>query len=255
MAEDNCDHTAEHENEPDKRLPWSKRLWARTGFGDKTLWVLLRLLIVPLVLAVIGFVFTMLQDAHQQEIEYQRAQQAQKIENRPAEAERELAEQRAQDEALQAYLDQMSMLMVEKDLRGSEEGSAVRTLARTRTLTVLRRLETRRKEEIMQFLLEAALVRRVGGSAPVIELSRADLDNADLSIANLKGADLSGADLRGADLSGADLSLAKLDDADLSGAKHITNKGQLEDQAASLQGTTMPNGQKYEHWLKSKGEK
>jgi hypothetical protein len=39
------------------------------------------------------------------------------IENERAEAERELAEQRAQDEALQAYLDQMSQLMLDRNLR------------------------------------------------------------------------------------------------------------------------------------------
>ena len=55
-------------------------------------------------------------------------------------------EQRAQDPALQAYLDQMSTLLLEKDLRNSEEDSEVRTLARARTLTVLERLDPSRKE-------------------------------------------------------------------------------------------------------------
>jgi hypothetical protein len=52
-----------------------------TGFRGKSVWDLLQLLIVPLALAVIGFLFTMQQDSRQQEIENQRAQQAQKIEN------------------------------------------------------------------------------------------------------------------------------------------------------------------------------
>src|ERR687889_1564454 len=56
--------------------------------------------------------------------------QLEKLENQRAEAERELAEQRAQDEALQAYLDQMSQLMLEEDLRNSKAHSEVRTLAR-----------------------------------------------------------------------------------------------------------------------------
>jgi uncharacterized protein HemX len=97
----------------------------------------LQLLVVPLALVVIGFLFTMQQDARQQQIENQRAQQAQKIENQRAQAERELAEQSAQDEALQAYLDHMSGLLLERDLRASEEDSEVRSLARARTLTVL----------------------------------------------------------------------------------------------------------------------
>jgi hypothetical protein len=74
----------------------------------------------------------MLQDARQQDLENQRAEQAQKLENQRAEAEQDLAEQRAQDEALQAYLDQMSSLILDKDrpLHQTQEGDAVRILAR-----------------------------------------------------------------------------------------------------------------------------
>jgi uncharacterized protein YjbI with pentapeptide repeats len=205
MAEGKGTHTAEHENEPDKRPPWWGRLWARTGVGDKTLWDLLQLLIVPLALAVIGFWFTAQQDARQQQIENQRA-----------EAERELAVQRAQDEALQAYLDEMSSLLLEKDLRASEEDSEVRTLARARTLTVLGSLDPSRKAEVMQFLEEANLVwvppwERRG--APVISLEEANLREVDLNWATLHSAELAGADL-----SDATLSDATLHDADLFGA-------------------------------------
>src|SRR5918993_1811708 len=98
----------EHSEQQTKQSRW--------GFRGKTVWDWMDLLIVPLVLVVIGLVFTMLQDARQQEIENQRARQAQNIENQRAEAERELAEQRAQDEALQAYLDQIGNLLLERDL-------------------------------------------------------------------------------------------------------------------------------------------
>jgi uncharacterized protein YjbI with pentapeptide repeats len=46
-------------------------------------------------------------------------------------------------------------------------------------------------------------------------------------------------------LSGADLRGANLSRADLSGAKRISNE-ELEQEAESLEGATMPNGQKYE---------
>jgi hypothetical protein len=36
---------------------------------------------------------------------------------------------------------------------------------------------------------------------------------------------------------------------DLSGARGVTNE-ELDEEADSLQGATMPNGQKYEDWLK-----
>jgi hypothetical protein len=42
----------------------------------------------------------------------------------------EIEEQRAQYAASQAYLDQMSQLLLATDLRNCEEGSEVRTLAR-----------------------------------------------------------------------------------------------------------------------------
>src|SRR5215211_6767189 len=116
-----------------------------TGFADKTLWEWLQLLgalAIPVVLAAAGLWFTAQQDQRQQQIEADRAQQAQKIETDRAEAERELAEQRAQDEALQAYLDQMSNLLLQKNLRKAEADSEVRTLARARTLTVLSRLDS-----------------------------------------------------------------------------------------------------------------
>src|SRR5215217_3376286 len=210
---------------------------SRWGFRGKTVWDWLPIvgaLLVPLVIALgTGWITRQLAN-----LENQRAQQAQKVENQRAEAERELAEQRAQDEALQAYLDQMSGLLLEKDLRTSEEDSEVRTLALARALTVLERLDPSRKTAVVQFLVEAKLVQRVAGTGPIISLN---------------GADLSGAYLFSSALSGADLDRADLREADLDGARGVTNR-ELEQQASLLSRTTMPNGQKYEDWLKSKDQ-
>jgi uncharacterized protein YjbI with pentapeptide repeats len=82
-------------------------------------------------------------------------------------------------------------------------------------------------------------------------LREATLSHTNLSDAFLKEADLSKALLNGANLSKADLSGADLSGADLSGAQGITNE-ELEQQAAYLKGATMPNGQKYEDWLKDR---
>jgi uncharacterized protein YjbI with pentapeptide repeats len=207
---------------------------SRWGFRGKTVWDFLQLLIVPLMLAAIGFWFTAQQDARQQQTEIQRA-----------EAERELAEQRAQDEALQAYLDQMSNLLLEKHLRTSEPDSAVNELARARTLTVLSRLDPSRKTDVMQFLVEARLVGEgpygaygAEGSSPIISLRNVDLSGAVLKGtgmrytsalnnrtefaflggADLRGANLSHAVLSGAWLRGTLLNYAVLSDANLSKA-------------------------------------
>jgi hypothetical protein len=67
------------------RKPWTLR-----EFGGKTLWDWLQLLIVPVVLSLITVVFAWQQDIRQDQIESKRAN-----------AERELARERAQDEALQ----------------------------------------------------------------------------------------------------------------------------------------------------------
>jgi hypothetical protein len=131
-----------------------------TGFGGKTLWDWLQLLstlAIPIVLAAAGFWFTMQQDTRQ----------------------RELEEKRAQDETLQAYLDQMSSLMIgqpgQTSLRASKENSEIRTLARARTLTVLQRLDPLRRRTVMQFLMEASLVQSVDERVPIIALAGADL--------------------------------------------------------------------------------
>ena len=164
---------------------------SRWGFRGMTVRDWLQLLIVPLALVVIGFLFTIRQDARQEAIE----------------------EQRAQDLALQGYLDQMSTLLL-ADLGDPK----VRTLARARTLTVLRRLDPSRKEEVMEFLLEADLVHSVGERDPVIELSNSDLHNTYLPGANLNGANLHEANLNDAYLGGANLNDAALSAAELNGA-------------------------------------
>jgi Pentapeptide repeats (8 copies) len=195
--------------------------WKWTGLPKQTLWDWLKLLIIPAVLAGVGLWFN-------------RQQREQELQT---------ADRRAQNETLQAYLDQMSGLLLEKDLRASEEDSEVRTLARARTLTVLSRLDPSRKTAVMQFLVEAKLVHRVEEREPIIRLADADLSGADLIGADLSRANLSGTHLFGADLRGAYLI----------GAKGWTEE-QLSEEARSLEGATMPNGQQYEDWLKSRGK-
>jgi hypothetical protein len=208
---------------------------------DKTLWDWLDLLIVPVVLALGGYLFT-------------------RSENRRA---GQIEEQRAQETALQAYLEQLTQL-VREGLRDEDPLSSIRLLARSRTLHVFWQLDPKRKRALLQMLHEAGLI---GRGTPVIGLSGADLreaylrelhlndtdlKGADMKGANLEKADLAGADLRGADLSGANLRNAYLDGADvyevnLSGANlsraHVTDKQLAE--CESLEGATMPDGTKH----------
>jgi hypothetical protein len=226
-----------------QQVLWSVRIVLATGillcilalvgrpFGI-TLWDWIKLLVVPAVIAAGGLWFN----------------------SQQRDRELESAERRAQDEALQAYLDQMSdMLIPNKDqpsLYIERPGGSlsevilkgglirVREVARARTLTVLPRLDGTRKVHVVQFLYESGLIYKErililydeSDRIPVLEkrhnivsLEQADLREADLSHANLSGANLFDAnlfyaDLSEADLSGVDLRRAIPNYANLSGA-------------------------------------
>src|ERR687898_2921639 len=159
--------------------------------------------------------------------------QLDKLENQRAEAERELVEQRAQDEALRAYLDQMSQLILDRKLLEVEQGhpvhepgDPVHTLAQARTSTAILRLDAQHNESVTRFLTDSGLATSSESSATLLSeialshatLSNAHLPNADLSDADLSSANLTDANLFSANLSGADLNEADLNEADLNEA-------------------------------------
>jgi len=195
-----------------------------------TLWDWLKLLIVPAVLAGGGIWFNKQQ----------------------RDRELEIADQRTQDEALQAYLDQMSHLLTDKELRRTTHWlDEARITARARSLAALRRMDGEHRKSVLQFLYEAQLINRREstfvegvtyklGPARIVGLSGADLRSADLryiylSDAALNGALLDNADLREAklrdiDLGGAYLSGADFRGADLRGASLINAELQRKDE-------------------------
>jgi uncharacterized protein YjbI with pentapeptide repeats len=263
----------------------------------------LKLLIVPAVIAGVGIWFN-----------HQQRERELGIAREQREQDTKIAEIRTNDEALQAYFDQMGRLLLDKDtqLGKSEEGAEVRTLARAWTLTVLTRLgsDGLRKRSVVQFLYEAKLLTKDrttldlreaflnfaklngsdfnltgvnlhGASLTKVTMNAANLGEANLSDtkmfgANLHMTNLSGADMRKAVLmsantdstplprasatgdyefhspepKNANLELADLSEVDLTDA-YVSEEQLLS--AASLAGATMPDGQKYEDWLKSKG--
>jgi uncharacterized protein YjbI with pentapeptide repeats len=198
---------------------------SRWGFRGMTVRNWLELLVVPLVLLGIGLLFQI----QQSEVEQRRLEAAQHIE-----------EQRAQDEALQTYLEQMGQMLLDKDrpLRQSKEGDEVQLLARARTVTILRRLDSARNRDILQFLREARLVpsNRYDIQEHIVKLDASNLSEANLKGANLdsfslQGTDLSGADLRDAYLAWSFLHNAKLNGANLRGANLHGDPDQSGDDA------------------------
>ena len=163
---------------------------------------------------------------------------------------RELEAQRAHEAAVQNYLENVGKLMIEKELLKASPGDTLSTVVRIQTLAVLEGLDPERKRILILSLYDSGLINR---HKPVITLRWANLSEVNLSevnlnrtylfeaslgMANLGWAKLFRADLHGSDLHGADLSGANLE-----GAVGITTE-ELEKQAHSLEGATMPDGSK-----------
>jgi hypothetical protein len=215
-----------------------------TGAANKELWNYLDLFIVPLALVVGAFLLDTGQRNRERKIEDAQQERERREAIARKEREDEIEERRARDAALQAYLDHMSALLIDKGLREDpDEYASVRVAARARTLAVLSQLDGERKGTVLQFLREARLInrectprksrsykRRVfysriigldGADLSEVHLPRARListsgdEHVSLKEAILREANLIEADLRGADLRGADLTAAKLRDASL----------------------------------------
>lgn len=171
----------------------------------KTLWDVLDLVIIPVALGLGGFFLNKAQSQN----------------------ERLIASNEQQEILLQSYIDAMSTLILDKNLCEMKD-PVIRNLARSRTLTVLRALDTpnqdgnnRRRASLIRFLYEMKLVI---GEEPVISLKKANLEVAymrgyDLRDANLQGVDLYRVDLRDANLEGVNLENAYLVETKLQGAK------------------------------------
>lgn len=175
--------------------------WFRWGWPDfKNVWTWLLLLAVPFALALLALWFNVINRRNDQKI----------------------AADRLRETALQAYFDSVSELLLGKDLRSSQPGDEVRTLAHARTITLLAQLDTKRKLRLVQFLCESQLIAVVdlyGADLQEVNLAHTSLSGVNLIGANLSKTDLSEVNLSGADLSKANLSGAHLNKTDLSKAR------------------------------------
>jgi uncharacterized protein YjbI with pentapeptide repeats len=171
----------------------------------KTAWDWMQLLIVPIALAGIGFLFNHAEGARDRKREDARARQAQFI-----------AAENRRDEVLQDYLVRMDDLVLERRLRESRQSSDVRGVARTLTLTALRRLDGKRKGEVVRFLADANLID--GPGAPTVRLIDADLRRVVLTGARLRSVVFDAADLRNARFGGSALDSVRFEGARLEGA-------------------------------------
>jgi uncharacterized protein YjbI with pentapeptide repeats len=194
----------------------------------KNLWDWFSLLGVPISVAFLGW---WLQYLQQKRTEEQKAVEQQRAEEQ-AKLEKEIAETNRREEALQAYLDRISSLLLDKNLLALADPSRYTRLVldpriekqekellnagvdiiRAITLSTLRQLgdDPIRKTSVLQFLLETEIIKKLnlnlsGANLEGIILFKADLTGAKFNDAKFNGADLAGAILTGADFSFADL--------------------------------------------------
>jgi hypothetical protein len=192
----------------------------------KSPWDWMELLIVPLILAVAAYWFN-----HSEH-----------------ERDNRVAAEQAEKDALQAYLDHMSKLLLENKtaapkpeppvgaLKAEASGSTPKleshalVLAKTYTHDVLHQLNGNRKGTVIRFLYESDLIGAWKNSDPIInrwepeelssciDLRGASLDGTNLRLGKFEGVNLKLAELKKADLSGVWLKKARLGGADLTGA-------------------------------------
>ena len=194
-----------------------------TGFGEstkkddivaaKTLWDWLDLLIIPAVIAIIGWSYN----------------KADKTKTRRSE------EEKAQNETLNLFIQKLTILVTEKNLLNDTSGQ-IKAIARTTINLSFNCLNGERKGQALQFLYESNLIDNqpiinlVGSNLRNIvldeivlsksEIRGAYFNNASLLDTNLNEANLIGCDFTKANLSGSltrnlDLSYSDLTEAKL----------------------------------------
>jgi uncharacterized protein YjbI with pentapeptide repeats len=219
--------------------------WGWTGFasypkerGDPqrrpvTFFVWLSVLIVPATVAIVGVGFA-----------YSQQQVALDVQNKQAKSALEVQRAQAKNQALESYLDDIGILLVEQHLATQDPPNPISpesTLAKARTLAFLNIVGPHYKRVALDFLYQSNLITRQDvdvqakqqASVLQVRLDQADLRQAVLHAlylanASLQNVFLNDAELVGSDLQGSDLSLCILDNADLS--------------RANLSTLTMPSG-------------
>jgi uncharacterized protein YjbI with pentapeptide repeats len=164
-----------------------------TGFEKKKAWDWIDLIGISSAIALVGWI----------------------VARKQREREETIALEHAQDEALRAYLDQMSDLMVVRELPKKKRQDPEWKVAQARTIAIFLGLDGRHKRRPLKLVHELGLINK---GQSILGLENAGLDHADFSELSLRKANLSHADLRVSDLSGADLSDSDITDADLRGA-------------------------------------
>lgn len=159
---------------------WSENVGSGIEFQRaKTLWDWMELLLIPVMLT-IGVAWLNKREKEKEES--------------AKELEREIAQDKRQQEALDAYLSRMSNLIL--DMSSSHASTDIATasfksVAEAQTIAVLRTLDGKRKGQVLEFLYRNGLL---GGPEkeqpmPTLDLKRAELRHVDLIVGLPKDVD------------------------------------------------------------------
>lgn len=183
-----------------------------TGFGrydaaiegprSKTLWDWLDLLLIPLAVGLVGWIF--------KEAEKEKATRMEK--------------ERTQNQTLDSFVKTITDLIVNHNLGTADAKHGSHVIARTRTILALSTLDRLRKGQVLQFLFESGLIDKpqnvslVGADITHAILDGIVLSNAEITGAYLNGASITHSNLKGAAFTGCDFSDANLSDSLLENA-------------------------------------
>ena len=157
----------------------------------KTLWDWLDLLIVPLAIALIAYLFRRSESA----------------------SSRAHAKEASREEALTGYLDRLQDILLNAELSNEDTLEDSSRVATARTVALLRQLDAHRKAIVLRFLYDAGLI---SGKPPFVNLQRSDLSGIQFD-----GSSLSGCNLGGAKLDHASFQWTWLTKAHFSGASLV----------------------------------
>ncbi len=212
-----------------KKVPTSRFKW--TGFADKTLWDWLNLVAILLVPIIIGVATLQVSVSTLQ------------FTNQQNKTALDMTRDQQREAVLTHYMDDISNLLIDKDLRNAQKESPVQRVAIMKTASLQRRLDTRRNNELLHFIQDEDLLTWSSHTIEkethkgVISLAKAnlsytDLGNTDLSYKDLNHVDLSYANLNSVTWRDTDLSYANLNHANLMHAELF---------GADLPGTNLKN--------------
>ena len=162
---------------------------------DKPIWDWLELLLIPLLLALLGWFITWKNNKN----------------------EREITKNKSLQESFDSYLEFMSKLILENDMANSDDHK-VPIIARARTINFLDSADSEKRGLVLQFLAETNLICAPNPIINLngINLNKTKLRNIRLEKISLKGVHLKNCDFKGANLKGSDFTSSNFENCNLS---------------------------------------